>query len=1436
MKYHSKVVFSIILLILFSLGLVTLISPPNSIQSNKSSDQNVSTNSEPFLFYAMGPNGEIPDEMVNSMPPVLHPSPTGNTILLTDDFNSYKTEAEFIASPWDFSEPVNTHCNLKENKTLAISGKRCIEFYDNNASAYTGMWQTFTATSAYLYLKIYLYAKQTTGLLFVWVRGPGGSFLITMGTNSNQWAIGTNGGITNTGTTYTANKWYQVELFANILKNSYDFYVDNTCLASNVSFYSKGATYLNSIYFLTGETDISDPNYYYIDSLEVAIPPKILCLLVKFSDKANSNSVDAMYQKIFTNAGSFRNYYKEDSYNKYTVAGTVTPWITMPQTMVYYGKDSPPGHDNYYGSRDRLPDDAILTANPLVDFSIYDHVLIFHAGNDQAGSGVTDDIWSACAPPSSGYSYGPVDGVYINHICWVSETEGIGGACHEFGHMLDLPDLYNYNPPPDHFVGYWGLMDAGSWNGPSSDATSPAHMMAWCKMKLGWLASTNIETMTTSNWVNGVYLYPLETKTSKEQVIKIEIDTNHYYLVENRLKTGFDTYLPDQGIIISYIDETLASGYGIVKVQNSHPGSTDFDEAAWDLSGSSEWQVFRDLTRKIYITVGPKSSNVYLMYVDRYPSGNRTYNTYSIPASSTMYWNISIAAGRIIHWDWWFGGSSADFRILRPSDGQDWEYITGVNHDGGIFRAPTTDLYQFRVRNNDLFTTHTLHLFLIAYYSPFLEIYDFTNMDLPTYRTNQFTIRLQVRNTQASLVEGVTATLNLPSGLNLVDGWDSAVSIEDLSYYEYATTYWEIYAATTGTKSIQIVMTSTWGGSPTINMTVEVLLDTISPILNFKSPTPSNYTAFAYNDISIAWDVYEYETSLKITSIYLNTTFIANTTGTSYNLLDLPDGVYYCRIIAYDIENNAGIDVRVFRIDTTKPSRVSIIAPPGGNWYTDINLIADVYDSGIGIDHVQFYKGNPKSGGILIGSDYLGTDGWSYMWYTSSSDDGANTIYLRAYDALGQYNDSIGVLLYIDNSVPTLPVCNSIDPDKKYSGNISIEILVDDYGSGILCIEFWLGDPSSGGLLLYNDTNISDGWTYTWSTTKEDDGTNPIYIRVYDKCGNQNSLWVNIKIKNAQSNSFSIIIIIVAIAAAAGVSAFLVFKYTRKQKKSKLVLPLKPLKEVPPPMVKQAPAPPPLPPMVKQAPAPSPLPPMVKQAPAPSPLPPMVKQAPAPSPLPPMVKQAPAPPPPAIRQVAPPDKLQIYRCPNCSAPLSAQTIENLKIGQIDICSNCQTHLTGELIFPLPKKQIAAELLQDDSVETRISRPLPEELATVPIKISEKEIEEIITALGSSAPPSKPNIQKEPSLTNPSSFEDVIKSLETKLKGPDVQPVQITQVSEPIQVVQPVQPAQAPPIVEYKCPFCNTLLPPQKIANLTKGINVLCPNCLKSIESKQFNQK
>jgi immune inhibitor A len=129
---------------------------------------------------------------------------------------------------------------------------------------------------------------------------------------------------------------------------------------------------------------------------------------------------------------------------------------------------------------------------------------------------------------------------------------------HELGHVLGLPDLYDASdgilPEQRRWViGCWSLMAAGSWgcgSGVRPDRVRPTHMGAWEKQRLGWL--TEIEVLTNALGRDVM----LEPVLNSGHVLKIPLTPSEYFLVEYRIRGGFDRDLPASGVLIYHIDET----------------------------------------------------------------------------------------------------------------------------------------------------------------------------------------------------------------------------------------------------------------------------------------------------------------------------------------------------------------------------------------------------------------------------------------------------------------------------------------------------------------------------------------------------------------------------------------------------------------------------------------------------------------------------------------------------------------------------------------------------------------------------------------------------------------------------------------------------------------------------------------------------------------
>lgn len=130
----------------------------------------------------------------------------------------------------------------------------------------------------------------------------------------------------------------------------------------------------------------------------------------------------------------------------------------------------------------------------------------------------------------------------------------MGVFCHEYGHVLGLPDLYDINPiSVGEGIGWWGLMGSGSWNGPpSSRGSRPAHLCAWSKVELDWVTPTVI----SENQI-GVNIPNVENNQSIYRLWTDGTMGNEYFLVENRQKILFDDFLPGECLLIYHVDDSV---------------------------------------------------------------------------------------------------------------------------------------------------------------------------------------------------------------------------------------------------------------------------------------------------------------------------------------------------------------------------------------------------------------------------------------------------------------------------------------------------------------------------------------------------------------------------------------------------------------------------------------------------------------------------------------------------------------------------------------------------------------------------------------------------------------------------------------------------------------------------------------------------------------
>jgi immune inhibitor A len=315
---------------------------------------------------------------------------------------------------------------------------------------------------------------------------------------------------------------------------------------------------------------------------------RALAIMINFTDNDfDPGNDNAHFQQILngTSGNTMRTYYREVSYGVFDIEVDVVGPYLSAHTMGYYGEDGT-GRDNKNGPIYQMAREAVQLADADgVNFTKYDMdfdskvdaLFIIHAGSGQEDGGPSNEIWShqgVIFPAQS-----TDDGISANVYSTEPEDGKIGVFCHEFGHVLDLPDLYDSDyggsGGQSNGIGDWGLMGGGSWNG---GGNSPAHMSAWSKVMVGWVEPIIVtsDVSTFSIEVPPVEDYPVIYKLWAHDPAQ---NTSEYFLVENRHKKGFDNALPGEGILIWHIDDTVGSiGWNTVNNNPTHL-RVDLEEA-----------------------------------------------------------------------------------------------------------------------------------------------------------------------------------------------------------------------------------------------------------------------------------------------------------------------------------------------------------------------------------------------------------------------------------------------------------------------------------------------------------------------------------------------------------------------------------------------------------------------------------------------------------------------------------------------------------------------------------------------------------------------------------------------------------------------------------------------------------------------------------------
>jgi len=137
----------------------------------------------------------------------------------------------------------------------------------------------------------------------------------------------------------------------------------------------------------------------------------------------------------------------------------------------------------------------------------------------------------------------------------------LGVICHEYGHQLGLPDLYDISVDGGRSTcGAWSLMDYPY--GVNHTGTNPPHLDPWCKNFLRFIdLSSRSMNVSNPNLVMG----DIETSQATGYYkIPVDLVPNEYFIVELRQPSAQVLYdkvgqaIPGAGVLVWHIDDSIA--------------------------------------------------------------------------------------------------------------------------------------------------------------------------------------------------------------------------------------------------------------------------------------------------------------------------------------------------------------------------------------------------------------------------------------------------------------------------------------------------------------------------------------------------------------------------------------------------------------------------------------------------------------------------------------------------------------------------------------------------------------------------------------------------------------------------------------------------------------------------------------------------------------
>ena len=328
---------------------------------------------------------------------------------------------------------------------------------------------------------------------------------------------------------------------------------------------------------------------------------RLLAVAVKFPGQIPSIPLEKLKYKV---EKVFTSYVAEQSYGLAAIIPDFRGYVALPDPLEDY-RVSPHNAQVDSGRVRKLIEDTVTALEKDVRFSDYDFMLIIPAVKTGFGDGY--GMVCYCANPGmltpiakkrkndpfrAFGREGKVETVrskngqeFKGGITVGTDNANVGMFAHDYFHALGgmygdrryAPCLYDYKsqstltPSPGAIQHSLISIYMGPWDIMSQNFVKPGEppqgLSSFTKIRLGWIKKDQV-----------ISVKPGETRLAalsalsgagSVHVIKIPVDEDTHYLIENRQPVGFDKILPDSGMLVLEVRRLQSDGTGPVRLKSA---------------------------------------------------------------------------------------------------------------------------------------------------------------------------------------------------------------------------------------------------------------------------------------------------------------------------------------------------------------------------------------------------------------------------------------------------------------------------------------------------------------------------------------------------------------------------------------------------------------------------------------------------------------------------------------------------------------------------------------------------------------------------------------------------------------------------------------------------------------------------------------------------